>query len=178
MKTKIPDLENPHSEVRTPHLPKPLGGRILVEILPAETHIAGLEIPEEYRKKSEEGIVRALGPCRYSAKGVPLPFEVAVGDRVIVAKFDVPRLKLPQGEWSLPDSDHILAVLDDGKPKNGLSAAELAGKLYTVYCAAVGGKAFDGNPLPSWREFANDPAKVKQSDAWIKVAEFYKSERK
>jgi len=47
---------------------------------------------------------------------------------------------------------------------------ELADKLYTVYCAAVGGKAFNGDPLPAWSTFRADPTKRKQSDAWMIVA--------
>jgi hypothetical protein len=46
----------------------------------------------------------------------------------------------------------------------------LAGKLYTVYCVAVGGKAHDGKPLPAWPEFRADPSKNLQSDAWVAVA--------
>lgn len=47
----------------------------------------------------------------------------------------------------------------------------LAGILYEHYCDAVGGKAFDGNPLPDWVTFRADPAKAKQANAWIAVAE-------
>jgi hypothetical protein len=47
---------------------------------------------------------------------------------------------------------------------------ELAGQLYTTYCNAVGGKAFNGDDLPSWEDFSKDPAKKKQSDAWISTA--------
>ena len=47
----------------------------------------------------------------------------------------------------------------------------LAGILYETYCAAVGGKAFNGDPLPKWEEFRADPAKKKQADAWEIVAD-------
>jgi len=47
---------------------------------------------------------------------------------------------------------------------------ELAGKLYEAYCQAVGGKAFNGDPLPEWEEFRADPSKTKQSNAWVIVA--------
>lgn len=50
------------------------------------------------------------------------------------------------------------------------SVALLADKLYTTYCAAVGGFAFNGDPLPAWKEFFADPSKKKQSDAWLAVA--------
>lgn len=47
----------------------------------------------------------------------------------------------------------------------------LADRLYTVYCAAVGGIAFNGDPLPDWKEFGSDPNKQKQADAWRLVAQ-------
>ena len=46
----------------------------------------------------------------------------------------------------------------------------IAGNLYEEYCAQVGGVAFNGDPLPKWKEFRADPAKQKQSDAWVAVA--------
>jgi len=46
----------------------------------------------------------------------------------------------------------------------------LAGILYETYCASVGGKAFNGDPLPDWDTFRVDPTKKKQSDAWVDVA--------
>jgi hypothetical protein len=49
--------------------------------------------------------------------------------------------------------------------------AKLARILYETYCAAVGGKAFNGDALPPWDEFAADEKKKLQSDAWLKVAE-------
>ena len=47
----------------------------------------------------------------------------------------------------------------------------LAAELYHEYCNAVGGKAFNGDPLPTWEEFRADRTKDKQSDAWVVVAE-------
>lgn len=46
----------------------------------------------------------------------------------------------------------------------------LAQRLYERYCLSVGGKAFNGDPLPSWQEFRNDPSKTKQATAWLDVA--------
>ncbi len=46
----------------------------------------------------------------------------------------------------------------------------VASKLYETYCKVVGGKAFNGDPLPSWREFASDGNKKKQVEAWYEVA--------
>ena len=46
----------------------------------------------------------------------------------------------------------------------------IAGALYETYCEAVGGVAFNGDPLPKWEEFSADESKKKQSDGWIAVA--------
>jgi len=48
--------------------------------------------------------------------------------------------------------------------------------MYTEYCNAVGGKAHDGSPLPTWSEFRNDATKQKQVQAWIAAAEAALSE--
>jgi hypothetical protein len=47
----------------------------------------------------------------------------------------------------------------------------VAKELYTTYCVAVGGVAFNGEPLPDWDTFVADPAKKKQSDAWLSAAD-------
>lgn len=52
-----------------------------------------------------------------------------------------------------------------------INKEHIAGELYKVYCESVGGKAFNGDPLPDWETFVNDPSKKKQSDAWIAAAE-------
>jgi hypothetical protein len=53
---------------------------------------------------------------------------------------------------------------------NSPQAENLAGVLYTAYCKAVGGKAFNGEPLPDWQTFKADPQKYKQLCGWIAVA--------
>lgn len=54
--------------------------------------------------------------------------------------------------------------------QNESTVEEVAGKLYSRYCAAVGGKAFNGDPLPDWDTFRHDMNKAKQVDAWREVA--------
>ena len=48
---------------------------------------------------------------------------------------------------------------------------QVAGQLYDNYCIAVGGKAFNGEPLPKWSEFGTDPTKQTQANGWRKIAE-------
>lgn len=52
----------------------------------------------------------------------------------------------------------------------------LAEALYATYCEAVGGKAFNGNPLPTWQEFVADNGKQSQVKGWRAVAEKVLSE--
>ncbi len=47
---------------------------------------------------------------------------------------------------------------------------KLAMALYDEYCAQVGGKAYDGRPLPTAKEFFADAAKAKQARAWMAAA--------
>lgn len=51
-----------------------------------------------------------------------------------------------------------------------------AKELYTAYCVEVGGKAFNGDPLPNWDSFYNDPNKEKQVNAWLKVGDIVRQE--
>lgn len=47
----------------------------------------------------------------------------------------------------------------------------LAHRMYDVYCRRVGGKAFNGLPLPSSKEFFKDDTKTEQAEAWIAAAD-------
>ena len=47
---------------------------------------------------------------------------------------------------------------------------KLAMALYDEYCAQVGGKAYDGRPLPTAKEFFNDDAKAKQARGGMAAA--------
>lgn len=48
---------------------------------------------------------------------------------------------------------------------------DIARNLYETYCAAVGGKAFNGDPLPTWDEFAIHPDKQVQVNGWLLAAD-------
>ena len=45
-----------------------------------------------------------------------------------------------------------------------------ATELYDIYTAAVGGKAWDGKPLPCGKDFMSDPTKQTQANGWRAVA--------
>ena len=62
---------------------KPIGARVLVERVEAETKTAGgLFLPDSAKEKPQEAIVRALGTGGRDKDGQEIPFNVAVNDKV------------------------------------------------------------------------------------------------
>ena len=47
---------------------------------------------------------------------------------------------------------------------------KLAKAMYDEYCDKVGGKAYDGRPLPTAKEFFADDTKAKQARGWMAAA--------
>jgi chaperonin GroES len=92
---------------------KPLGDRVLVEpVEEKETKKGGIIIPDSAKEKPTEGVVRALGTGKTDDDGKKLPFEVKVGDRVLVSKYGGTEVKLDGKEYKLLSTDDILAILE------------------------------------------------------------------
>lgn len=67
---------------------KPLADRVLVEVDVEESKTAGgILLPDTAQKKSQKGTVIAIGSGKILDNGERLPFEVAVGDRILFAKY-------------------------------------------------------------------------------------------
>ena len=92
---------------------KPLGDRVLVEpVEEKEVKKGGIIIPDSAKEKPTEGIIRALGTGKTDDEGKKVPFEVKVGDRVLVSKYGGTEVKLDNKEYKLLNSDDILAILE------------------------------------------------------------------
>ena len=92
---------------------KPLGDRVLVEpIEEKEVKKGGIIIPDSAKEKPQEGKVVALGTGKTDDNGKKIPFEVKVGDRVLVSKYGGSEVKLNDKEYKLLSSDDILAVIE------------------------------------------------------------------
>ena len=92
---------------------KPLGDRVLVE--PAEekeVKKGGIIIPDTAKEKPTEGIVRALGTGKIDDNGKKQPFEVKVGDRVLVSKYGGTEIKLDGKEFKIFNADDLIAVIE------------------------------------------------------------------
>jgi len=92
---------------------KPLGDRVLVEpVEEKEVKKGGIIIPDSAKEKPTEGIVRALGTGKTDDEGKKIPFEVKVGDRVLVSKYGGTEVKLDARDYKILNSDDILAVIE------------------------------------------------------------------
>jgi chaperonin GroES len=92
---------------------KPLGDRVLVEpVEEKETKKGGIIIPDTAKEKPTEGVVRALGTGKTDDNGKKIPFEVKVGDRVLVSKYGGTEIKLDGKEYKILGSDDLLGVVD------------------------------------------------------------------
>jgi chaperonin GroES len=92
---------------------KPLGDRVLVEPLEEkEVKKGGIIIPDSAKEKPTEGMVRALGSGKTDDNGKKIPFEVKVGDRVLVSKYGGTEIKIDNKDYKLLSSDDLLAVLE------------------------------------------------------------------
>jgi chaperonin GroES len=92
---------------------RPLHDRVVVKrIEEKETIQGGIIIPDTAKEKPQEGIIRALGTGKTNDEGKKVPFEVKVGDRVLVSKYGGTEIKLDGKEYKLLSSDDLLAILD------------------------------------------------------------------
>jgi chaperonin GroES len=92
---------------------KPLGDRVIVEpVEEKEVKKGGIIIPDSAKEKPTEGIVRALGTGRKDENGKVQPFEVKIGDRVLISKYGGTEIKVDGREFKLLNSDDILAIVE------------------------------------------------------------------
>jgi chaperonin GroES len=92
---------------------KPLGDRLPVEpVEEKEVKKGGIIIPDTAKEKPTEGVIRALGTGKIDDNGKKVPFEVKVGDRVLISKYGGTEIKLDGKEYKILSSDDILAIVE------------------------------------------------------------------
>lgn len=83
---------------------KPTGKKILVEaIAPETTTIGGIHVPEAHRDGSSDFVVVKLGTG---------DFEVKVGDRVIINRFNGTNVEVSGKPYKLVEYSDILAIIE------------------------------------------------------------------
>lgn len=92
---------------------KPIGDRVLVK--PAkeeESKKGGIIIPDSAKEKPQEGKVVAVGTGKTDENGKKIPFEVKVGDRVLISKYGGTEIKIDGEEHQILREDDILGIVD------------------------------------------------------------------
>lgn len=91
---------------------QPLGDRVLVKQAEEKEQIkGGIIIPDAAKEKSQEGEVVAIGTGRLTNEGKRLPFEVKVGDRVLISKYGGTEVTLGDDKYVLLREEDIVAIL-------------------------------------------------------------------
>lgn len=91
---------------------KPLGDKVVVEVLEAEDKTAGgIILPDSAKKKPTEGKVIATGDGRTLDNGNRNKLSVKPGDKVLFSKYGGNDVTLDGKDFTILDEDQIYAIL-------------------------------------------------------------------
>jgi chaperonin GroES len=92
---------------------KPLGSRVVVEPIEQEEITAGgIVLPETAKEKPQQGNVMAIGPGDRDDKGQRIAMDVAVGDKILFAKYSGTEIKLDGKKLLILRESDILAIVN------------------------------------------------------------------
>jgi chaperonin GroES len=91
---------------------KPIGDRVLVKHIEEKEQVrGGIIIPDSAKEKPQEAEVIALGTGKKDEKGNSVPFEVKVGDKVLISKYGGTEVKIDNEKFTIVREDDILGVV-------------------------------------------------------------------
>ena len=91
---------------------RPLGDRVLVRRVEEEAKTkGGIIIPDTAKEKPQEAKVIAIGTGKKDEDGKKQPFEVKVGDTVLISKYGGTEIKLDGTTFQVLREDDILGIL-------------------------------------------------------------------
>jgi chaperonin GroES len=91
---------------------KPLGDRVLVEILEAEEITkGGIVLPDSAKEKPQQAKVVSVGKGKVSDDGKVVPLEVKKGDLVLFGKYSGTELKLDERNLLMLKEEDILGIV-------------------------------------------------------------------
>jgi chaperonin GroES len=91
---------------------KPLGDRLLVKPIEQEEKTAsGIILPETAKEKPQEGEVLAVGPGSRKEDGSRIEMDVAVGNRVLYAKYAGTEIKMDGVKYLILRESDVLAIV-------------------------------------------------------------------
>ena len=90
---------------------RPLADRVVVQAVEQEEKTSGgILLPDTAKEKPQLGEVRAVGPGRLLDSGERVPMEVAVGDRVVYAKYAGTEVEIDGDEYLILRESDVLAI--------------------------------------------------------------------
>jgi len=93
---------------------RPLGDKVLVQRMEAETKTAGgIVLPDTAKEKPQRGKVLAVGPGKLLDSGQRAEMSVAVGDEVIYGKYGGTEIEVNGEEVKILRESDILAKVVD-----------------------------------------------------------------
>lgn len=93
---------------------KPLGDKILVEVLEADEKTkGGIILPDTAKEEKTEGKVISVGAGRYLDTGKIQPLEVKAGDKVIFGKYSGDEILIDGKKHKVIKESEVLAVYQD-----------------------------------------------------------------
>ena len=96
---------------------KPLGNRVVLEPLEQEEVTAGgIVLPETAKEKPQQGLVLSIGPGDRDEDGKRIPMDVAVGNKVLFAKYSGTEIKMDGKKLLILRESDLLAIVQ-GKLK-------------------------------------------------------------
>ncbi len=91
---------------------KPLGDKVVIEVLESEEKSAGgLYLPDSAKKKPQTGKVIAVGDGKILDDGTRAKMNVKVGDKVLFSKYGGNEVTVDGEEYTILDEDQIYAVV-------------------------------------------------------------------
>lgn len=91
---------------------QPLGDRVLVEpVKEGEQKKGGIIIPDSAKEKPTEGKVIAIGTGKVDDSGKKIPFNVKVGDKVLMPKYGGTEVKFDGHEYQIMREEDILGII-------------------------------------------------------------------
>ena len=91
---------------------KPIGDRVLVELLEEEvSKVGSLYVPDTAKERPQRGKIIAVGEGRLDGKDL-VPMRVKVGDKVLFGKYAGVELKYEDKDYLILNEHDILVVID------------------------------------------------------------------
>jgi len=91
----------------------PLGSRVVIEPIEQEEITAGgIVLPETAKEKPQQGMILAVGQGERDEDGKRIAMDVAVGDKVLFAKYSGTEIKTDGKKLLILRESDILAIVD------------------------------------------------------------------